>query len=348
MNKDAFSSIRPTKLLFYLRCMEKFGYRESSVLDGTGLNREKLCDPYLLIEVSDYIRVVSNMLRLTGCQQLPFRLGRELAPGDLGILGHAVSSCSNTEEGLNLWRQYNWFFFGNLFYSSESVEGGKKLYEYNPRVKLLPHLIQFFIEEKINVDFTLFKKFNNCQVECRYYGLTYPAPPHKKLYEEVIGVPATFNVERIRYMVDLNREVMTKPFHWADWETARVCKTYLEEMTTVASSHTTLSAKTRHVIRENLPRVLTVDEMAENFNCSARTFCRYLAAEGVRYQDLIASVRMETAKNYLSTTSISVDKIADYLGFSDTGSLRRSFKAWTGATISEYKKTSRLAAGVDH
>ncbi|MFA5630121.1 MAG: AraC family transcriptional regulator ligand-binding domain-containing protein [Porticoccaceae bacterium] len=344
MDKDAFSSVRPTKLLFYLRCMEKFGYKTEDVLEGTELNKTKLKDPYLLVEVSDYIRTVSNMLRLTNCQELPFRMGRELVPGDLGILGHAVSSCENTEEGVDVWRKYNRLFFGNLFAFSETVKDGRQFHEFTPRVKLLPHLVQFFIEEKITVDFTLFKKFNNCQVRCRYYGLTYPAPPHKKRYEEVIGIPATFNAEKILYVVDLEDEWMMRPFLWADSETARICKSYLEEIASVAGCRTTVTAKTKHLIQENLPRILSIDEMAEYFSCSARTFCRYLAVENSRYQDLIASVRTETAKNFLSTTSIPVDRIADHLGFSDTGSLRRSFKLWTGMTISEYKKSSRLSA----
>ena len=343
MDKDAFSSIRPTKLLFYLRCMEKFGYKEEHVLEGTGLDKARLNDPYLLVEISDYIRIVSNMLRLTNCQGLPFQMAKELVPGDLGVLGHAVSSCKNTEEGGEIWRKYSRFFFGNLFSFNETVKDGRRFYEFTPRVKLLSHLVQFFIEEKITVDFTLFKKFNNCQVRCRYYGLTYPAPPHKKLYEEVIGIPATFNAERILYVVDLEKEWMTKPFHWADSETARICKAYLEEVAAVAGCRTTITAKAKYLIKENLPRILSVDEMAEHFSCSARTFCRYLAMENSRYQDLIASVRTETAKNFLATTSISADRIADHLGFSDTGSLRRSFKLWTGMTISEYKRTSRLS-----
>lgn len=340
-NRDAFANIRPTKLVFYVRAMETFGFSAELTLAGTGLNKGKLEDRYLLIETPDYIRVVSNMMRLTGWHDLGFRLGREIRLGDLGILGHAISACGNTEEGSRIWQKYNWLFFGNLLHTRESQADGLRRFEYTPRIQLLPHLLQFFVEEKISIEVALFKHFNQSSISTRYYTVTYPPPPHAHLYEKLLGTPVTFSADSISFAIEFTDEYISIPFPGADRETLEVCTSYLDEVTRAASTHTSLSARARHLIRENFPRILTVEEMAKEFKCSVRTFCRNLEAEDTSYQQLLARVRADTARNYLVTSTLSTDSIASLLGFADSGSLRRAFKSWTGMTISEYRSLSR-------
>lgn len=338
---DAFASIRPTKLNFYLRCMEKFGFSPTQVLAGTSLSKARLQDRYQLVEIPDYIRVVSNMMALTGWPDLAFRLGREIRPGDIGILGHAISACGNTAEGSRVWQKYNWLFFGNLLLTQESEQDGLRRFEYSPRVRLLPHLLQFFIEEKISVEVSLFKHFNQGQISSRYYTVVYPPPPHAALYEKLLGAPVTFNADSITFAIDTTDAYLDSPFPGADPETLEVISNYLDRESAAAYTHTSASARTRHLILEHFPRILSVAEMAGEFRWSSRTFCRNLEAEGTSYQQLLAKVREETAKNYLVTTALSVEDISKMLGFGDSGSLRRAFKTWSGMTISQYKFLSR-------
>jgi AraC-like DNA-binding protein len=337
-HKDAFTRIRPTKLRFYLRYMEKLGFSANQVFAGTSLDKKSIENRHLLIETYSYIKVVSNMMELTQLPDLAFKLGKELRPGDLGILGHTFAACSNTSEGTAIWQKYNWLFFGNFFSATESFSGGLRWFEYTPRVRLQPHLLQFFIEEKINVEITLFRKFNNCVIPSHSYSVTYPAPAHAKLYEELLGVPVTFDAHRIAFALDNTDNYADRPFPGADNETLELCTHYLDDITTRVYTHSTLSAKTRFAIKEYLPKILTIDDMAQKFRYSARTFCRNLKIENTSYQQLLAEVREDTTKNYLATTSLKTEEIASLIGFTDTGSLRRAFKSWAGTTISEFKQ----------
>jgi len=348
MTNDAFGNIRPTKLNFYLRCMEKFGFSSEDVLSGTGMTKTALENPRLLIETSDYIRVVSNMLKLTNSPELPFRLGKELRPGDLGLLGHTISASSNLAEATALWLKYNWLFFGNLFSVVETYQNGLFLYEYRPRIRLLPGLLQFFVEEMINVDTYLFSRFNNCSVPGKKFYVTYPAPRHKKLYQDLLGASATFNSDKIRFSVNFTDPFFNEPLPGSDQETLIICKSHLEEITHRANVHTSLSAKTRHLIGENLPNVLSAEEIAKNFGCSLRTFTRRLQREDTNYLRLIANTREKMAKNYLLTTSLTVDQIAAFLGFNDTSNFRRAFKMWCGMTISQFRELGSNALEKQH
>jgi AraC-like DNA-binding protein len=330
-----FSSLRPTKLLFYLRAMEMFGFGAEQVLKGTGLTPKKLGNLNSLVETHQYVQVVANMMRLTQQPDLAFRLGRVLEPGDLGILGHTISAARDAAEAVKVWRCYSWLFFGSFFQASGYQRDGLLWYEYTPRATLLPHLLQFFIEEKIIVEVTLFQQFNAVRIPSRFYSVTYPAPAHASLYEDVLGVPVKFNADRYTFALDpsYNPRLPT-----GDRETFNLCMGYLQEMTRAVVNQTNLTTRTRYLIREQLPRVLSVEDIAEQTGMSVRTYCRKMGAENTSYQKLLAEVREETAKNYLVTTGLTSDEIAALLGFGDPGSLRRAFKTWTGVSIGDYKK----------
>ena len=54
-------------------------------------------------------------------------------------------------------------------------------------------------------------------------------------------------------------------------------------------------------------------------------------------QDILAEVRCQLAKEYLRTTRLSTEHIADALGFSDAANFRHAFRRWTGKTTSEFR-----------
>ncbi|MCU6434397.1 AraC family transcriptional regulator [Undibacterium sp. Jales W-56] len=79
-----------------------------------------------------------------------------------------------------------------------------------------------------------------------------------------------------------------------------------------------------------------VQDMAAALELSPRSLHRLLAREGTSYQHITESVRIERAKRLLST-ALSVEDIAEELGYSDARSFRRAFKRWTTLTPSEFR-----------
>jgi len=337
MYAKQFISIRPAKLLFYLRAMRSFGYHEKQVLEGTGLSRSQLEDDYFLVDTLDYIKVILNMIDLTGWHDLAFRLGEMLEPGDLGVLGAAFSAAENAYEATNIWQEYNWLFFGNLFSMKLERHANIIKFKAEPRIDIFPELLQYFVEEKINVDNALFARFNNFHNKRLYYRLTYPQPHHAHKYEELMGIQPTFSCDEIAVGVEYSREYFEMPFPGRNSELLALCISHLDQMSSIAQAKSTLTAKTMFLVRENLPTVLSVDELSKYMGMSYRTFNRRLEGENTSYNKIVASVRENMAKNYLISTDMAVSLIADMLGFEDSSSLCRAFKEWTGMTATEYK-----------
>jgi len=76
----------------------------------------------------------------------------------------------------------------------------------------------------------------------------------------------------------------------------------------------------------------TLEQMAEHEHVSPRTLIRHLKDEGVSYQQLLDGVREELACWLLVHTSLSVEAVAERLGYEDTSNFSRTFRRWLGTT----------------
>lgn len=63
---------------------------------------------------------------------------------------------------------------------------------------------------------------------------------------------------------------------------------------------------------------------------STRTLIRRLREEGSQYQELLDQVRQELACWLLVHTELSIEAVAERLGYSDTSNFSRTFRRWLG------------------
>jgi AraC-like DNA-binding protein len=69
---------------------------------------------------------------------------------------------------------------------------------------------------------------------------------------------------------------------------------------------------------------------------SVRTLKRKLAEEGTSYSDLTDQVQLGRAVS-LRRSVLTVDEIADRLGYSDAANFTRAFRRWTGKSPRAYR-----------
>ena len=73
---------------------------------------------------------------------------------------------------------------------------------------------------------------------------------------------------------------------------------------------------------------------------SSRTLKRRLQQVGLGYQQLLDEARKRDAIKLIQNTHLTIEQIAQHLGYTDAANFTRAFKKWTGDTPSRY----RLAA----
>ncbi|HEX5655608.1 MAG TPA: AraC family transcriptional regulator ligand-binding domain-containing protein [Polyangiales bacterium] len=100
-----------------------------------------------------------------------------------------------------------------------------------------------------------------------------------------------------------------------------------------------LAPRVRAALGRGLSAFGNLDSVAAELGLTGRTLRRRLEAEGAPFATLLASARRERAQLWLRSHELSVEDVAERLGYSNVGSFTRAFTRWTGQTPSGFRKS---------
>ncbi len=80
-----------------------------------------------------------------------------------------------------------------------------------------------------------------------------------------------------------------------------------------------------------------MDSLARALDLSTRTLRRRLAEQHTTCSDIIATWRIDTAKQLLRQTELPIRSIAMHLGYRHASNFERAFKRWTRLTPRTYR-----------
>jgi AraC-like DNA-binding protein len=93
------------------------------------------------------------------------------------------------------------------------------------------------------------------------------------------------------------------------------------------------------IIIERLPFGLPkLHDIAQVMGIAPRTLQRRLQERKIKYQDLLDNVRSGLALDLIRTPNLSLNDIAQYLGFNDQSAFQHAFKRWEGVTPGKYRQ----------
>jgi transcriptional regulator GlxA family with amidase domain len=100
-----------------------------------------------------------------------------------------------------------------------------------------------------------------------------------------------------------------------------------------------LAARVEALVREAMPAVPSVAELAARLSMSTRTLHRRLhAATGRPPVAFVQSVRLAVARSLLQSQRLAVERVAERVGYQDAASLRRLLRRALDATPSELRR----------
>ncbi len=81
----------------------------------------------------------------------------------------------------------------------------------------------------------------------------------------------------------------------------------------------------------------SIEVVAKDLGMSSRSLQRRLAEEDTKYNDVLAEVRIDFAKRYLTRGTMSASEVAYLVGFTEPPAFFKAFKRWTGMTPREFQ-----------
>ena len=306
------------------------------ILRGTGLSEAWMKDDNALITQADYLTIVNNALDETKDPALALHLGQKSNLGELGIWGYAIISSPTLGEANEVTLQF-WELNGSLVTLSYRKENDCSTWEIRPAFPMdSPRTWIFAVEELLATFFSGSDFISGQAFPITEICLSYPDPGHGDLYREMFKCPVHFNKHEDLFRICFPFEDV--PTSMGNPRLAAICKQQCRELMAKLKGSDELIDAIRDAIIASLGQFPRLPEIAAHLAMSPRTLRRRLLERNTTYQHILDEIRSELAKEYIVTTSLSVDQIASRIGFSEATTLRRAFKKWNGLNIKEFRR----------
>ena len=100
-----------------------------------------------------------------------------------------------------------------------------------------------------------------------------------------------------------------------------------------------LTSRIREVLKTHIGEEMpTLNDVASRLYLSPQTLRRRLATEGKSYQTVKDNLRRDAAIHLLLRPELTLEDVAQQVGFSETSTFHRAFKKWTGVTPGLYRQ----------
>jgi len=317
-----------------IRFLVGVGHEEKHILAGTHITSEELQSPDIRVSYAVHSKLIANAEKLWSKPGLGLSFGSTLNLYSLGMIGQAAISSRSLGDAMETIAKYLSLRSPLLNFTIERDAEGTSFVLSSTR-ELGQN--QRFMGEAA---FAALAKFLTQLAGKRLDGLSFEFQHEmtgsKDIYITSLGPNVSFQHPRQKLYLPLTLSTILLPTanSMSAEEARRYCDTEIKRL---GIDHG-FKQIVETLLSSSLATPPTEKETARNLGYSARNFRRQLAAEHTNYRKLLNSIRLESAKKYLTTTHLNIEEIAIEIGYQNVGNFSRAFKRWTGVTPSAYRR----------
>ena len=144
----------------------------------------------------------------------------------------------------------------------------------------------------------------------------------------------------------MDRSVLMEPLSQGNALAFKAAQAQCSDLLERHRSGAGLAARVKSLLTRQGAGMPGMDEVADALCMTPRTLRRRLLEEGATFLRLREEVRRATAEELLSGGALSVENIADHLGYAEPTCFINAFRRWTGETPLVYRKAVHRAMPV--
>ena len=332
----------PYKLAALVGALREKGVPLNLSLAGTGLRCESLSHPETLTSIGQYLTVCQNAIRLSCDPEIPFLVGSRIHLSAYGMYGLALI-CSLTVR--------EFFDFAVKFHKlatplvsaawSEEEECVSWIFDDQLIPEQSDELRMFLLEQQFAQHATHIRDLlGQAAPAPTNVSLPYSTPRHVALYRRYLRCECTFNQAVPR--LDYPKRILTITPPMAHVLTSQILQQTCERIMMEATKSTGIAAKVYEIVAITPRHSPRMELVASRLATTVRTLHRRLRSEGSSFAKISDDVRCHLAKEYLRTTEMSAEDLADLLGYNDVANFRHAFNRWTGTTPAKFRSQESL------
>jgi len=320
-----------SRLLF--KAATASGMQAEEIVQGSQVNAEQLRDAATRMSARQRLKIYQNIFERCDDPMVFLTAGDAATVCTFGIWGYALMSSSNYLDAIHIAFKYLQLT-GPLLEKSFDVEGDMAMFEGKDALFLGP-LLQPVIDFWFAFTVRLSREVTRNAFVPERIELSIQEPPQRDAYKRLFGCPVLFGAGRNR--VCFGVENLTIALPRADTLSFQIC----DELCANILKDMKMATGPAHEVRDLILRTPndfpSLSDVANQLYTTPRTLRRKLAEQGTSYQQILNDVRKSLAIKFLRETQLSMDEIAERVGFSDSRNFRQAFKKWTDTTPSSHR-----------
>jgi len=315
------------------------GLSVNTCLAGTEIKEQDLNDPSVIVSAKQELRLISNLIKHLGdIPGIGIEAGKRYHFTAFGALGFAMVSGPNARSAIDVSLRYFHltFAFTRFHVQDKGDETHVTLDDSS-----LPEAVRAFVVERDSAALvTVQRDLFSSRPGLHGVYFTRPEPADTQVYEAFYGVKPVFGALSNRAI--LSRAALMEPLSQGN---ALAFKAAEDQCTALLDRHKSrvgLAAKVRDHLARNGANMLDMDAVANALSMTTRTMRRRLIDEHTSFVKLRDEVRLALAEEFLTGFKLSIEQIAERLGYSEPTCFINAFKRWTGKTPHVYRKAVKL------
>lgn len=306
----------------------RHGMSPQRCLAGSGLVPQDLDHSAQEVEARQELCVVRNVVRFFDDRPgLGAEAGKLVTVSMLGILGFAMMASATARDAIRISDRFGYGTLSPLFLQprvEEQPDATRIVYD---ETEVPAEVRNFFIERDLALCVSMLPHMFGAEPRVRITTTLQGA--RARAFAEVL--PGSHAVEPGQdcNAIIIGSESLCRHLPNADEHTVKECEHYLQQLMSRRVQRSGVALRIRAAMLRHRPIVPSLAVLAAERSVDPRTLRRQLAEEGTSYRQLADEVK-QTVSEPLLAAGLTVEQVAERLGYADAAAFSRAFKRWTG------------------
>lgn len=321
-------------ILHFGALLAEMGFPSGPVFERCGIDPDLSPEGEDQVSLEQFASLVTDGLRLTCDSGLGLEYGLRGQVSHFGILGYALLSARDLRQVIEFVSRYYAIFDPVISFEFEIAP--PTVCATAVESTALGRFEIFAHEATLACTAAIARALLNEPIGPTRLTLSYPEPPHSRRYAAVFGCRPEFDSSHTR--IEFESRYLDAPLRLSNREMADICRQQCERSLSATRERGGLVSRVREELLKTPGRFPKMDAVAATLGVSVRSLRRHLGENGVAYHELLDGVRRDLAADWLKNSPLSVEQIAQLVGYGEASSFRKAFRRWTGKSPGEYRE----------
>lgn len=304
------------------------------ILNRAGIDAELLTQPRARVSPDQYTRLAQTLWLVSQDEHLGFgRSPRRL--GTFAMMCRLIIHAGTLGKALERGSQFYRLFGDEWSMGIARDTHDARLSVHIPMDRDPEH---FITEGMLMVWHGLASWLIERRIPLERVQFAYPEPSHISEYDALFFSPI-MRFDQQRTEITFAADYLDLPIRQTEASLDEFLKTAPAQLLVKFKNSSSLTSRIREVLKTHIGEEMpTLNDVASRLYLSPQTLRRRLATEGKSYQTVKDNLRRDAAIHLLLRPELTLEDVAQQVGFSETSTFHRAFKKWTGVTPGLYRQ----------